>query len=165
VRHFILGRPYIAAAGLLAALAACSDSASISAPEDAGTTRSQTAAAPGDTARSGTPFTPATTIGLGVTVGTAVAGKDSLAYAPLANAKVTVYTRTLVPVQGGGADTLTVSELAVGSATTDASGKARFAGLPSAQYRVEAARDGGGSASVTLAPPYAADVGVLLIIR
>ena len=171
MRHIIRRRPSVVAAGLLVVLAACSDSAPISAPDDAGTTRGQSAAAPSDTAVTGTgtpttPFTPATKIDLGVTVGTAVAGKDSLAYAPLAGAKVTVYSRTLVPMAGG-RDTLTVAESVVASATTDASGTARFTGLPAAQYRVEAIREGsgGGSASVNLAPPYAADVGVLLIIR
>jgi hypothetical protein len=55
----------------------------------------------------------------------------------------------------------------VATATTDANGKARFAALPAAQYRVEAVRDGsgGGTASVTLAPPYAANVSLLLILR
>ena len=167
MRHFIRRRPSAVAAGLLVVLAACSDSAPISAPEDAGTTRGQSAAALGDTAQPGTPVTPvtpATKIDLGVTVGTPVEGKDTLTYTPLANANVTVYSRTLVPAPGG-RDTLTVSESVVGNATTDASGKVRFAGLPAAQYRVEAIRSGGGGASVNLAPPYAADVGVLLIIR
>jgi hypothetical protein len=164
MRHFIRCCPSVVA-GLLIAIAACSDSAAISAPEDAGTTRGQTAAAPGDTAQSSTPSTPATEINLGVTVGTAVAGQDSLAYTPLANATLTVYSLTLVPVPGGAADTLEVSEHIVANATTDASGKARFTGLPAAQYRVEAVRSGGGTASVNLVPPYAADVAVLLIIR
>jgi hypothetical protein len=165
MRHFIRRRPSVVDAGLLVVLAACSDSATISAPDDAGTSLGQSAAAPGDSARTGTPFTPATTIDLGVTVGTAVAGKDTLAYAPLADAKVTVYSQTLVPLPGGGADTLTVAEAVVASATTDASGKAHFNKLPSAQYRVEAVRSGGGSASVNIGSPYATDVGVLLIIR
>jgi len=165
MRHFIRRRPSVVAGGLLVALAACSDSAAISAPNDAGTAVGQTAAGPGDGSQPGTTQAPATIFDLGVTVGTAAAGRDSLANTPLANAKVTVYSQTLVPVPGGGADSLTVSERAVANTVTDASGKARFTGLAAAQYRVEAVRDGGGSASVNLAPPYAANVGVLLIIR
>jgi Prealbumin-like fold domain len=166
MRRFIRGRPSIITGGLLVVLAACSDSGAISAPDDAGAARGQTAAAAGDTARTGAPFTPATSIDLAVTVGAAQSGQDTLAYTPLSGAAVTVYERKLVATPGAGADTLTVSERVVATATTDASGKARFAGLPAAQYRVEAVRAGnGGSASVTLAPPYAAEVGVLLIIR
>jgi hypothetical protein len=165
MRHFTRRRPFVATAGLLVALAACSDAGSISAPEDAGL--GQAAAAPGNATPTSKPSTSATSIDLGVTVGAAVAGKDSLAYTPLANAKVTVYSRKLVAAPGGGADSLMVSESVVANATTDASGKARFAGLPAAEYRVEAVRtgNGGGTASLNLAPPYAADVGVLLIIR
>lgn len=165
MRHFIPRRPSLVIGGLLVVMAACSDAAPISAPDDAGTTLGQTAATPSDTTQSGTPFTPATEIALGVTVGTATPGADTLAYAPLANAKVTVYGTTLVRASGSGSDSLTVSEHVVASATTDADGKARFTGLPAALYRVEATRNGGGAASVNLAPPYAADVGVLLIIR
>ena len=166
MRQFIRRRPIAAGAVLLVVLAACSDSGSISAPEDAGTTLgTASAAAPGDTAQSTKPFVPATVIDLGVTVGSAVAGKDSTDFTPLPNAKVTVYDQKLV--RGSGADTLVVSETAVANATTDANGKVRFDGLPAAQYRVEAIREGvsGGTASVILAPPYAAEVGVLLIIR
>ena len=164
MRQVIRRRPSAAVAVLLVALAACSDSAPISAPEDAGSTRGAAAtAAPGDTAQKATPYTPATVIDLGVTVGAAVAGKDSADYTPLANAKVTVYDQKLV--RGSGADTLVVSETAVADATTDANGKVQFSELPAAQYRVEAVRDGGGTASVNLAPPYSASVGVLLIIR
>jgi hypothetical protein len=166
--HFIPRRP--AVVGLLVALAACSDSAPISAPEDAGTALGRSAEAPGDTALTTSPVTPATpapTINLGVTVGAAVAGRDSLQYTPLADAKVTVYEQTLVASPGGGGDTLTVSERAVANAATDANGKVIFNALPAAQYRVEAVRsgNGGGSASINLAPPYVADVGVVLIIR
>jgi hypothetical protein len=165
MRHFIPRRPFVVLGGLLAIMAACSDAAPISAPDDAGTTVGQTAGVPGDTTVSGTPFTPATVIALDVTVGAAVPGADTLAYAPLANAQVTVYGTTLVRAAGGGADTLSVSENVVATATTDASGKARFTALPAAQYRVEAVRSGGGTAWATLAPPYAAEVGVVLIIR
>jgi hypothetical protein len=166
MRPIIRGRPSTIAGGLLVVLAACSDSTAISAPDDAGAARGQTAAAAGDTARSGTPFTPATSIDLAVTVGAGQSGEDSLAYTPQASATVTVYARKLVAAPGAGADTLTFSESIVGTATTDAAGKVRFAGLPAAQYRVEAARAGdGGTASATIAPPYAAEVGVLLIIR
>jgi len=167
MRQFIRRRPSAAVGVLLAVLAACSDSGPISAPEDAGTTRGAAAAAApapsGDTAQKATPFVPAKVIDLGVTVGATAAGKDSTDYTPLANAKVTVYDQKLV--RGSGADTLVVSESAVANATTDASGKVRFGGLPAAQYRVEAVRDGGGTASVILTPPYSASVGVLLIIR
>ena len=164
MRQFIRRRPSATVAALLVVLSACSDSAPISAPEDAGTTREAASeAAPADTAQQATPSTPVTVIDLGVTVGAAMAGKDSADYTPLANAKVTVYDQKLV--RGSGADTLVVSESAVANATTDASGKVEFGALPAAQYRVEAVRDGGGTASVILAPPYAANVGVLLIIR
>jgi hypothetical protein len=165
MRQFIRRRPAAAGAVLLVVLAACSDSASISAPEDAGTTLGAATAAPGDTALSTKPFVPATVIDLGVTVGSAVAGKDSTDFTPLPNAKVTVYDQKLV--RESGADTLGVSETAVANATTDANGKLRFNGLPAAQYRVEAVREGvsGGTASVILAPPYAAEVAVLLIVR
>jgi hypothetical protein len=166
MRQFIRRRPSAAGAVLLVVLAACSDSASISAPEDAGTTLgAASAAAPGDTALTTKPFVPATVIDLGVTVGSAVAGKDSTDFTPLPNAKVTVYDQKLV--RESGADTLGVSETAVANATTDANGKVRFNGLPAAQYRVEAVREGvsGGTASVILAPPYAAEVAVLLIVR
>jgi hypothetical protein len=167
MRHFTRRSPSVLGAGLLVVLAACSDAAPISAPEDAGSTLNHSAAAPGDTARTGVPLTSATAIDLAVTVATAVPGQDSLAHTPLANAKVTIYGQTLVAVPGARADSLKISENVVATATTDASGKARFAALPAAQYRVEAVRDGsgGGSASVTLAPPYSANVAVLLIIR
>jgi hypothetical protein len=165
MRHFIPHRPSLVLAGLLVVMVACSDTAPISAPDDAGTARGQTAGAPGDTALSNTPFTPATEIALRVTVGAAAPGTDTLAYTPLANVQVTVYGTTLVHGTGGGSDTLMVSERAVASATTDAGGKVRFTGLPAAQYRVEAVRSAGGAASVNIAPPYAGDVGVLLIIR
>ena len=167
MRHFTRRTPSVVCAALLVVLAACSDSAPISAPEDAGSALDHSATAPGDTARTGVPFTPATTIDLAVTVATAVAGQDSLAHTPLANAKVTVYGQTLVAVPGARSDSLKISENVVANATTDASGKVRFAALPAAQYRVEAVRDGsgGGAASVSLAPPYSANVNVLLIIR
>ena len=156
-------RPYIVVAGLLLALSACSDSAPISAPGGGTSALGQTASSPGDTALTGTPFVPSANVDLVVTVGAAVAGQDSLQYTPLASAKVTVFSQKLV-ANPGGADSLTVAETAVADATTDASGKVRFAALPSVAYRVEAVGSEG-SASVTLAPPYPAAMNLRLIIR
>ena len=62
MRQFIRRRPIAAGAVLLVVLAACSDSASISAPEDAGTTLGAASAAPGDTALSTKPFVPGSPI-------------------------------------------------------------------------------------------------------
>jgi hypothetical protein len=123
-----------------------------------------TPSAPHDSTPSTPPFVPAASINLTVTVGAAVSGTDTLAFSPLANARVTVFAMTLVAAPGGGRDSLTVSEHSVADATTDASGKVRFAGLPAVAYRIEAVREGG-SASVRLAAPYPADVDIKLIIR
>lgn len=165
MRHRSALSPHVIVAAALVALAACSDASPISAPAD-GTALGRAATSPADTAVSGTPFVPATSINLSVTVGAAVAGADTLASTPLAGAKVTVYARSLVATTGG-ADTLEVSEQVVASATTDAGGMVTFTRLPAAEYRVEADRDGTGAAtaSVTLAPPYPAEVKLQLIVR
>lgn len=164
MRHSTQYRPCILVAGLLLALSACSDSTPISAPVGGSTsTLGQTLSSPGDTALTGTPFVPSANVDLAVTVGAAVAGQDSLQYTPLAGAKVTVFARKLVATPGG-TDSLSVSETVAADATTDANGKVRFAGLPSAEYRVTAVATLG-AASVTLAPPYPAAMNIRLIIR
>jgi hypothetical protein len=164
MRHATRYRPSILVAGLLLALSACSDSAPIAAPGGGSTSAlGQTLSSPGDTALTATPFVPSANVDLAITVGAAVAGQDSLQSTPLASTKVTVFSRKLVATPGG-ADSLTVSETVVADATTDASGQVRFAGLPSVAYRV-AALGTGGSASVTLAPPYPAAMNIRLIIR
>ena len=192
-------RPYFFITGLLVAVAACSDSGSISAPGEGVPTLDHRSSTPGDTATksgptspatpappsdTGTttppppstpstpsdstpttpPFVPSATIDLSVTVGAAVAGKDTLAFTPVANAKVTVFSRTLVPTPGAGADSLKLVEGVVANSTTDASGKAHFDGLPAVSYRVEAVQ-GGRSTSVAIAGPYSRDVGITLILK
>jgi hypothetical protein len=122
--------------------------------------------APSDTGGVTPPVTGATAITLAVTVGTAVPGPDTLEYAPLANAKVSVLRQTFTRGPGTGADTLTTSETVVASGTTDANGVATFQNLASASYRVEAvAAAGGQGASVWIVPPYAANVAATIVIR
>ena len=136
-------------------------------PSDTAVTTPAPPSTPVDSTPATPPIVPATSIDLSVTVGVPVPGRDTLAFTALANAKVTVYGRTLVVTPGAGADSVKVTEAVVATATTDAGGKVSFADLPAAPYRIEAVADGssGARASVTLATPYPRTVAITLIIR
>lgn len=149
---------------LLFLASACSDAGAPSAPESR---RAATSGLASDTASTGgtgiTSGIPASSITLTVGVGSAVAGRDTLASTPRVGAEVRVLSQTLVAAPGG-ADSLRVEEREVARGTTGADGTARFGPLPSSRYRIEAT-SGGESASVSIGPPYVADVHVGLILR
>jgi hypothetical protein len=152
-------------AALLFLASACSDAGAPSAPESP---RAATSGLASDTASTGgtgtTSGIPASSITLTVGVGSAVAGRDTLASTPRVGAEVRVLSQTLVAAPGGGADSLRGEEKEVARGTTGADGTARFGPLPSSRYRIEAT-SGGESASVSIGPPYVADVHVGLILR
>jgi hypothetical protein len=164
----IINRPArdLLAGFLLLGAVACSDSTPLSSPEisasSASTDTLSTVGGPGSVER---PFVPATAIDLAVTVGSAVAGQDTLAYTPLANATVKVFSRTLVHSNASGRDTLSLSENEVARGTTNAAGEVSFAALPAVAYRIEAALGAGSPWSLFIAPPYPEDVRVRLIVR